>query len=129
MGLHAVFQFWDDLVGSVVSCRAQPKVIRGTVLWVNVSDSVWMQQLHLQKAILIQKINDRLPGTNASLTDIRFKLDTGLLLRPKDVSPPPRKQLRQVDLNRQEEFDKMIAGIKDDETRKSIKALWLKFQR
>jgi manganese/zinc/iron transport system substrate-binding protein len=63
-------------VGPDISGRAQPACIRGSVLWVDVLDSIWMQQLHLQKLLLLDLINRRLD--NGSISDIRFKLNSEL---------------------------------------------------
>ena len=65
-----LFEFWDQAVGKDISANAQPKVTRGDVLWVDVTDSVWMQQLHLMKEHLRQVLNDRLGGEE--IKDIRF---------------------------------------------------------
>ena len=125
LGLYAVFQFWDEVVGEDVAKRAQPHIIRGTVLWVKASDPIWMQQLHLQKSILLEKINQRLRGEE--LSDIRFQLDAGLgkgrkpvaqSLDPLPTGPEPR---------RIKEFDTMISSLTDPEVKKELKELWIKF--
>ncbi len=74
--IHEVWNFWNEMVGMEISVQAQPYLIRGTVLWVNVSDCIWMQHLHMQKNQLLTQINERLKGDN--LTDIRFRLDSSL---------------------------------------------------
>lgn len=128
MGLHAVFQFWNEVVGKEVARRAQPHVIRGTVLWVRVSDSIWMQQLHLQKTILLEKVNQRLK--DEELSDMRFHLDASLGKDQEEVTPhethlssqgPNPKQL--------EEFDRMVSSLSDKKVSKELKKLWLKFNR
>ena len=74
---HQVFLKWSELVGKDISQRAKPIFIRGSVLWVAVSDSVWMQQLHLQKNVILDKLSQRFPGVN--FTDIRFQVDSSLM--------------------------------------------------
>ena len=53
--LHRVFELWQSIVGQEIAAVAQPSLIRGHVLWVKVAESIWMQQLHLQKMLLLEK--------------------------------------------------------------------------
>ena len=124
--LHGVFNFWDKTVGSEISAIAQPSLIRGNVLWVKVADSVWMQQLHLQKMLLLEKINQRLSG--AKFTDIHFQLDSSLKGPSKGPTAKPQEPKPVVDKNREREFDNLIGSLKDEEIKASLKSLWLKLQ-
>ena len=124
--LHGVFDFWDKTVGSEIGAIAQPSLIRGNVLWVKVADSVWMQQLHLQKMLLLEKINQRLSG--AKFTDIHFQLDSSLKGPPKEGTAKPQEPKPVVDKNREREFDNLIGSLKDEEVKASLKSLWLKLQ-
>lgn len=121
-----VFEFWTEAVGQDISRHAQPKLIRGSVLWVNVTDSVWMQQLHLMKEHLRQVINERIAGEEG-IRDIRFNLVTTLRpilsevkkinQKPTAKPPPDPKKLA--------EFEVMIAAINDEGARNSFRTLWL----
>ncbi len=124
--LHSVFNFWDKTVGSEISAVAQPSLIRTNVLWVKVADSVWMQQLHLQKMLLLEKINQRLSG--AKFTDIHFQLDSSLKGPPKGPTVKPQEPKPVIDKNREREFDNLIGSLKDEEIKASLKSLWLKLQ-
>ena len=136
LGINRVFLFWQDVVGNEIAGVAQPDVVKGDVLWVRVPDSMWMQELHLAKMGLLEKINKRLrqeakKTTGVSklpaLSDIRFTIrrksreeislsgmeeDKAILLRP-------------VDPEREGEFDALLASIKDREVAKKMKRLWL----
>jgi len=121
--LHRVFEFWNSTVGRDIAAVAQPAVIRGHVLWVRVADSVWMQQLHLQKMLLLEKINKQLH--EEEISDIRFQLNSSI------SSPPPEpeiKKSRPVLLDRKEEqaFDKLISSLGNEDLRASLKSLWVK---
>lgn len=126
LGLHALFLFWNEVVGEEIAGRAQPTIIRGTVLWVEVSDPVWLQQLHLERGTLLAEINRRLPG-ETKLTDIRFQLNSLLDREPALVpaeEPPPEPQ----PLSREEahELDSLLATLADDEARATMRRFWLK---
>lgn len=121
---HRVFAFWDEAVGKDISSRAWPAFIRGNVLWVEVSDSVWMQHLHLQKLLLLDLINARLQ--EAAIADIRFQL------APSRMERKGVEEFRQstsgpaVDAAKLAEFKGQLATVKNEEVRSSLLTLWLK---
>lgn len=126
LGLHAVFLFWNEVVGEEIACRAQPTIIRGTVLWVEVGDPVWLQQLHLQRGTLLGEINRRLPS-ETKLTDIRFQLNSALDQEPaltpeEDASPVPQP----LTPEEARELDSLLATLADDEARITMRRFWLK---
>ena len=122
---NRIFEFWNEAVGKDIAAHAQPKMIRGKVLWVNVIDSIWMQQLHLMKEHLRQVINDRIGGEEG-VSDIRFNMAN--TLRPiveynKVEKKPPVKP--EPDPKKLAEFEKMISAIGDGGARDSFRTLWL----
>jgi len=122
LGMHALFAFWDEVVGEDLCRRAQPDLIRGSVLWVRVSDSIWMQQLNLTRTVLLAKLNERLGEDK--LTDIRFRIDATLGRRKPAAQvqePPPP-----VDRARLTQAEALFAGLADEELRKTLRRLWLK---
>ena len=120
--LHKVFEIWDRTVGREIGAVAQPSLIRGRVLWVRVADSVWMQQLHLQKILLLEKINDQLQ--NDKLNDIHFQLDSSLAVPLKKEKKTPKPVF--LDKKAEQEFDSLISSLENGDLRASLKSLWLK---
>ncbi|NTV14802.1 MAG: DUF721 domain-containing protein [Desulfobulbaceae bacterium] len=118
---HRIFEFWAEVVGRDVAAHARPKVIRKQVLHVEVTDSVWMQQLHLQKGCLLAALNRRIGEED--LTDIRFTLHYGAsFAKPaprKSPPPPPPDPVKLA------EFEQLLVAIEDVEVRDSLKAIWL----
>ncbi len=122
--LHGVFRFWDEVVGPDISGRAQPVCIRGSVLWVDVIDSIWMQQLHLQKLLLLDLINRRLD--KGSISDIRFKLNSELgSTKPAAML---KKAARPIDKKKLQEFEEQLAPLQDEEIKRALLRLWKKYQ-
>ena len=122
--LHRVFELWQSIVGQEIAAVAQPSLIRGHVLWVKVAESIWMQQLHLQKMLLLEKINKQLH--EEKISDIHFQLNSSL-------SPPPVphvEKTKPVLLNQKEEqaFDKLISSLENEDLRASLKSLWVKMK-
>ncbi len=126
--MHDLFEFWGEAVGKTIAAQARPYVIRGDVLWVNVTDSVWMQHLQMQKNDLIMVINARLQTDKIS--DIRFRLDDGIgrVEEVKSLAPKP-VVIKEVDLKKLHEFENMISSIENSETRDSMKNLWIKMHQ
>ena len=120
--LHRVFEFWDETVGRDIAAVAQPSLIRGHVLWVKVADQVWMQQLHLQKMLLLEKINQQLH--EEKISDIRFQLNSALT--PPPEPEPKRSKPVFLDKKQEQEFDKLISSLDNDDLKNSLKSLWLK---
>jgi len=122
--LHRVFQFWDSVVGKEIAAVAQPSLIRGHVLWVKVADSVWMQHLHLQKMLLLEKINQNLH--EEKIIDMHFQLNSSLTPQPKPESTESKPVY--PDKKKEQEFDKLISSLDNDELKVSLKSLWIKMQ-
>jgi predicted nucleic acid-binding Zn ribbon protein len=67
-----LWQIWDRAVGATIARNAQPAAFKQRLLIVHVSSSVWLQELHFQKAALIERVNQEAGG--AVLEDIQFKI-------------------------------------------------------
>ena len=61
---------WPEVVGENISANSRPKSINSGILIVEVSNTVWRQELQLQKNTIIKKINNVL--TKKIIKDIRF---------------------------------------------------------
>ncbi len=132
LGINRVFLFWKEVVGNEISNIASPEIVKGDVLWLSVPDSMWMQQLHLQKVDLLAKINQRLAEESKNLAgsskipalaDIRFRIG-----RTERVESERSTDLKDsdtfVDPQRESDFDMLTRSIKDKELRERIKRLW-----
>lgn len=123
---NRVFLLWDRIVGEDIAVHARPFVVRGRTLWLNVSDSVWMQQLQFQKMTILERVKQVLPGS--SINDIRFQIDTSLG-RPRPIQQSSEPQSTPPDSQKKEKFDKMISTLKDPEMRQAMERLWLKLEK
>ncbi len=84
-----LFERWPELVGDLLARRCRPVSIRKGVLLVQVSDSVWMQELQMQKFQILQRIW-ALVG-EGEVTDVRWTIRGTALRRsaaPRRVPPP-----------------------------------------
>ena len=141
--LHQVFLFWDEVVGMEIARHAQPQVIKGDVLWLTVSDSIWMQQLQFERQHILVLLNTRLAaGKDQSviatrlgdgafdaphLTNLRFTLDSTFGRHQPTRQKQPVAQ--EIDPEQFHQFSASLNSIADQETRESMKRLWLVMHR
>lgn len=122
--LHQVFARWPALVGAEVSRQAQPSLFRGRVLWVDVSDPIWLQQLQFLKMDLLAKLNKSLDGERVD--DIRFQLAREPLCEPQGPSTPsgPRPE---PDEDEALAMDRLLQTVPDPDLRQAMKRCWHDF--
>jgi predicted nucleic acid-binding Zn ribbon protein len=121
---HQIFLVWQDVVGKEIAAHAVPDLIRGKVLWLKVSDSIWMQQLHLEKRNLLAAINERLE--KEELQDIRFRLETSLLQEPESMRSRHPLAEKRADAEQSKYFEELIAPLGDTELQATMRRLWSK---
>jgi len=122
MEIHNVFHFWARIVGSEVASHARPQVIHGNVLWVEVSDSAWMQQLQFMKYELLKKINEELQPE--IIEDIRFRMGFRSFKKKREEKKPEKIK---VDVEKKKEFEQLLEGLPASDSRQALKKLWLAF--
>ena len=67
LDLHSVFGNWVELVDPETAGHCRPLKIRQGILWLEVENSAWLQQLRFQKYQLLETIN---AGSKALLDKI-----------------------------------------------------------
>jgi len=77
--------------------------------------------------MLLEKINKELG--DEKLEDLRFQLDSRIEAEEKggQVQQPP-KSFRPLDARRVETFDRIVAGLEDEELKKALKKVWVGFE-
>ena len=70
--VHPIWEKWEELVGKVIASKTHPDYVQGKTLIVSVENSVWMQELEMQKREFVRKISEmKLPF---EIREIRFRL-------------------------------------------------------
>ena len=110
-----LYRLWQDAVGDAVARNASPALVRGGVLHVNVSSSVWVQQLHFLRDMLLEKINAGLSG--AKISDIRFKV--GPVVSPVEQHSR-HGPLPELDTNEKLATETESANIQDPDLREAF---------
>ena len=120
--LHEVFDFWEKSVGKEIAKHATPSKFRGKVLWVDVSDSIWMQQLQFLKTTLIDKINKEFDSVQVD--DIRFQLQLPSDQPPKKETPPLRQVGPQPQAGDLTKFEEFLGDVDDPELKVAMLRCW-----
>ena len=124
LDLHSIFPRWRELVGEEVHRHAQPLKIEKDVLWMEVENSSWLQQLQYQKLELLDIFNScyRL----ACLRDIKMVLPKGsagqkdkkggeAALKIEFIKPSDEKIAA---------FQHQVACIADEQCREALMQFW-----
>lgn len=110
-----LYRLWNEAVGEQIARNASPVLVRGDVLHVNVSSSVWVQQLQFLRDTMLEKINANLSGRK--IKDIRFKIG------PLPAAPPQHDDaapLPELDDNEKLATQAESARISDPELREAF---------
>jgi len=120
---YSIMGAWEEIVGESIATQAQPRSIRGRILFVDVIHPTWMQQLQFLKFTLLEKINAFLG--ESLIEDIRFKLG-----KISPTIPAPLKKdlledekLDKAALNR---IERLLQEIDDMEVKRSLREVLIK---
>ncbi len=120
LDLHTVFVNWDALLDQDTVDHCQPLKIVKKVLWVEVENSAWLQQLQFQTVQLLAILNQSLK--KSQLLGLRFcvaeqrqgkKDEKPIVLR---YVPPPGEELAA--------FEQQVESITDEAARDALIRLW-----
>lgn len=122
---HEIWHIWNSVVGEHVSRNAQPDFMRNRILFVRVSSSPWMQQLHYMGTGIVEALNKRL--SVPVVEGIRFKIgDIDPHWKPNPTPSRPSKPNRSLGKGIPKEVQKTLSPIKDVQMRKILGRVMLK---
>jgi predicted nucleic acid-binding Zn ribbon protein len=67
-----IWAIWEEAVGKAIACHARPSWIKNGCLRVNVSDSIWLQELEYVQETIMEKLNGKLGRNAVQKIDFRF---------------------------------------------------------
>jgi oligoribonuclease NrnB/cAMP/cGMP phosphodiesterase (DHH superfamily) len=124
LDLHSIFPRWREIVGDEVNEYAQPLKIERGVLWLEVANSSWLQQLQYEKLDLLDTLNRNF--RLSKLHDIKMVLPKG-----KDDTSRSAKQesVTVVEFVRPSEekiaaFRRQVECIADEKCREALMQFW-----
>jgi len=108
---------WNKVVGDRIVAHTRPEKLQRDTLFVSVSDSVWMQQLHFLKQDILGKINQLLDGK--TVKNIHFSL--GVVPPPAAGNKPAPDDIRPLKARDRKMIEENTAAIADPELRDIVK--------
>lgn len=123
LDLYSIFPRWEELVGEQVANCTRPWKFEKTVLWIEVENSAWMQQLQYEKIGILERLNAALRFTR--LTDIRMVLPKPSQNRFPDQKAEPQKiQFVRPPQEDVKAFREKVDGIDDSDCREALFRFW-----
>jgi predicted nucleic acid-binding Zn ribbon protein len=120
--LGRIAQHWCAIAGPQLTAVTQPESIRARVLFVTVSDAIWLQQITFYQTQLLENIRNVLG--DVPITKLHFTLARSSSRQP--VLPPPEEDLEPLPLTAVEEqqMQEGITSIADPELRETVRRAW-----
>jgi len=120
--LGQIVRHWHAIAGPQLAAVTQPESIRARVLFVMVSDAIWLQQITFYQAQLLANIRSVLG--NVAITRLHFTLAMSSVRRP--VLSPPEAGLEPLPLTAVEEqqVQEGTASIADPDLREAVRRAW-----
>ncbi len=120
LDLHSIFIRWHELIDRETAAHCQPLKIVKKVLWVEVENSAWLQQLQFQTVVLLKILNkslriSRLKGLRFCVAEKekheKAKSESSLCY----VQPPARDIAA---------FEQQVKSIPDKDARDALLRFW-----
>ena len=116
---------WRKAVGAQISVQTRPDRLKRNILFVKVSSSVWMHQLHILKQDIIEKINELLG--KELIKDVHFSIGEIPSTMPtnsyRSSSSPESYLLRDKD---KKLIEKSISSVEDPELKEILRRVMTK---
>ncbi len=116
-------EVWNNVMDDTIKNVASIEKIEDGTLYLIVKDSVWLTELSLLKDKLIENINNEAKKT--VIKDIKFKAGS---VRKSNASHKIAKHYKNIHLpvELQEELDKALKNIQDDDLKKTLETIFKK---
>lgn len=132
---HRLICEWPEIVGDRIGARTVPDGLEGSLLWVRVASSAWMQELSFIKPQLLEAIDKHL-GAPTLVTELRFHLGKKAQHATDKLAGVSRPPLRPVEPRRaplvvpeetRSQIEEEVATVQDEDIRAAVKAARLRW--
>lgn len=119
--LGRIVQHWEDIVGPQLAAVTQPESVRSQVLFVTVTEAIWLQQLMFYHSQLLQNIRKILG--NVRITRLHFVLAASSSPSVPDEAEKVPESLPLTPTEEQQILED-TSGIADLELRRLVRCAW-----
>jgi len=115
---------WEEAVGEAVAKRTEPMRIKNRILYLKVTNSVWMQQLQFMKEVIVKKLHEK-TGIDF-LQDIRFFIGEVGPMDKEAKGGNLKRDLTPLSGSDWEQINKEVSGVQDPEMQEILSGLYSK---
>jgi predicted nucleic acid-binding Zn ribbon protein len=112
---------WPQTVGPAVAKIAYPSQFRGGTLFIEVADSVWMQELKFQEGELIARLNDAMGEPLVRRLFFQLARTPPPELAPQSEVKAAPSELTLLDPQQELALEREVAGVRDPQLREVLK--------
>jgi len=120
LDLHSTFPRWRELLGDDVADHSKPLKVERGVLWIEVENSSWLQQIQYMKLELLELLNEALRLTRYK--DLKMVLPKGAWQPEADEGP--RMSFVRPSEEAVEAFREQVQCIADEGCREALMQFW-----
>src|SRR5262247_4149383 len=120
--LGQIIRHWHTIAGPQLAAVTQPESIRARVLFVTVSDAIWLQQVTFYQAQLLDNMR-RVLG-DVPITRLHFMLAMSAPRQPASASPEAVPEPVSLTAAEERQMQDDTAGIADPELRAAVRRAW-----
>jgi hypothetical protein len=124
MNEQRLLDAWKEAVGEEVAKRTEPIRIKNRILYLKVTNSVWMQQLQFMKELIVKKLHEK-TGIDF-LQDIRFFIGEMGHLDKEERGEGLQRDLTPLSGSDWEHIAKEVSAVQDPEMQKVLSGLYSK---
>jgi hypothetical protein len=112
---------WPKLVGPIVAKVAYPAQFRRGTLFIDVVDSVWMQELKFREGELIERLNDAAGERLVRRLFWQLARTQPPELGPQKETEPAEPVVPSLDPQQELALEREVAGVRDPQLREVLK--------
>ena len=120
--LGQIIRHWHAIAGPQLAAVTQPESIRARVLFITVSDAIWLQQITFYQAQLLENIRGVLG--NVAITRLHFTLAMSSARRPVFSSPEEGPEPLPLTAVEEQQMQEGTASIADPDLREAVRRAW-----
>jgi predicted nucleic acid-binding Zn ribbon protein len=112
---------WPKIVGPIIAKIAYPAQFRRGTLFIDVADSVWMQELKFQEAGLIERLNAALGESSVRRLFFQLARTPPPELAPQSETKAAPPAAAPLDPQQELALEREVAGVRDPQLREVLK--------
>ena len=120
--LGQIVRHWHAIAGPQLAAVTQPESIRARVLFITVSDAIWLQQITFYQAQLLANIRSVMG--NVAITRLHFTLAMSSARRPVLSSPEEGLEPLPLTVVEEQQMQEGTASIADPDLREAVRRAW-----